>query len=65
MEWVVHVARMEEMKNASKVLVENPEGRLKNIRMDLRERGWKCVDRLHVAQDRDRWWAVSNTVMKL
>jgi hypothetical protein len=32
--------------------------------MDVREIGWKTVDCFHVAQDRDQWWAVVNTVMK-
>ena len=36
-----------------------------NIKMDLQEVGWKGVDNIHVAQDRNRWWAVVNTVMKL
>jgi hypothetical protein len=26
-----------------------------NIRTDLREIGWKSVDWIHVAQDRDQW----------
>jgi hypothetical protein len=33
--------------------------------MDLREIGWEGVDWLHVAQDRNQWWAAVNTVMKL
>jgi hypothetical protein len=36
-----------------------------NIRMDLRERGWEGVDWIHLAQDRDQWSAVVNTVMNL
>jgi hypothetical protein len=35
-----------------------------NIRMDLREIGWKVVDCIHLAQDRDQWRAVVNTVTK-
>jgi hypothetical protein len=35
------------------------------IRMDLRELGWGSVDWIQLAQDRDRWWAVVNTVMNL
>jgi hypothetical protein len=34
-----------------------------NIRMDLREIGWEGVDWIHLAQDRDQWWALVNTVM--
>jgi len=33
--------------------------------MDLREIGCEVVDWLHLAQDRDQWRAVMNTVMKL
>jgi hypothetical protein len=35
------------------------------IRMDLREIGWGSVDSIQLAQDRDRWRAVVNTVMNL
>jgi hypothetical protein len=35
------------------------------IRMDLREIGWGSVDWIQLAQDRDRWRAVVNTVMDL
>jgi hypothetical protein len=31
--------------------------------MDLREIGWGSVDWIQLAQDRDRWWALLNTVM--
>jgi hypothetical protein len=33
--------------------------------MDLREVGLKGVDWIHLAQDRDRLWALVNTVMNL
>jgi hypothetical protein len=35
--------------------------------MDLREIGWGGggVVWIHLAQDRDRWWAVMNAVMNL
>jgi hypothetical protein len=33
--------------------------------MDLREIGLEVVDWLHLAQDRERWWAVVNAVMNL
>jgi hypothetical protein len=33
--------------------------------MDLREIGFEDVDWIHLAQDRDRWRNVVNTVMKL
>jgi hypothetical protein len=33
--------------------------------MDLSEIGWGDVDLINLAQDRDQWRAVVNTVMKL
>jgi hypothetical protein len=37
----------------------------RNIRMDLQEIGREVVDWIHLAQDRDQWRAVVNTVMNL
>jgi hypothetical protein len=58
-----------------KIVVGKPEGKRPlgrprrswedNITMDLRETGWEIVDWIHLAQDRDQWQAVVNTVMKL
>jgi hypothetical protein len=36
-----------------------------NIRMDLREVWWEGVNWMDLAQDRDQWRAVVNTVMNL
>jgi hypothetical protein len=36
-----------------------------NIKMDLREIGWGGVDWIDVAQDRDQWRALMNTIMNL
>jgi hypothetical protein len=33
--------------------------------MDIREIRWEDVDWMHLAQDRDQWWAVVNTVMNI
>jgi hypothetical protein len=33
------------------------------IRIYLREIGWEVVDWIHVAQDKDQWWILVNTVM--
>jgi hypothetical protein len=33
--------------------------------MDLREIGWGDMDRIHLAQDREEWRALVNTVMNL
>jgi hypothetical protein len=56
-----------------RVLVGNPEGkrplgpsrREDNIKMDLREVGWGDMDWINVAQDRDQWRSLVNTVMNL
>jgi hypothetical protein len=58
-----------------RVLVGEPEGkkplgrprhrREDGIRMDLREIGWWGVDWIQLAQDRDQWQALVNTVMNL
>ena len=66
---------MRERRDTYRVLVGKPEGwRLRgrprrrwedNIKMDLRE-GWMGGHRLiDLAQDRDRWRALVNTVMNL
>jgi hypothetical protein len=36
-----------------------------DIKMDLREIGWGGVDWIDLAQDRDQWRALVNTVMNL
>jgi hypothetical protein len=36
-----------------------------NFRKDLREIGWEGVDWMDLAQDRDQWWALVNTIMNL
>jgi hypothetical protein len=36
-----------------------------NIKMDLRERGWVGMDWVVLAEDRDQWRALVNTVMNL
>jgi hypothetical protein len=35
------------------------------IRMDLEEIGWRRVECIQLAQYRDWWWALVNTVMNL
>jgi hypothetical protein len=34
-----------------------------NIKMDLRVMGWSGMDWINLAEDRDRWRALVNTVM--
>jgi hypothetical protein len=66
---------MGEKRNAYMLLVGKPEGRrplgrprlrwLDNIRMDLVKVGWSDVDWIGLAQDRDRWRALVNSVSNL
>jgi hypothetical protein len=62
------------MRNADNILFGNPGGkrflgrhrrRWEDIRMNLREIGWEGLDWMHLAQDRDQWWALVNTIMNL
>jgi hypothetical protein len=68
MRWAEHVARMGEERN-------EPEGRRPlgrprrrwedGIRINLREIGWESVEWIQLAQDRDQWRDLVNTVMNL
>jgi hypothetical protein len=73
MRWAGRVACMWEIRNAYKIVIRKLEGKKplriprhrwkNNIRMDFREIGWEGVDWMHLAQDRDQWRAVVNTIM--
>jgi hypothetical protein len=75
MRWAGSVARMREKRNTYRLLVGKSELRrslgrprrrwLDNIRMDLVETEWGDVDWIRLAQDRDRWRALVNSVLKL
>jgi hypothetical protein len=66
-----HVAHMGDMRNAHNILVEKTEGKRPlgrprrrwedNITVDLWETGWKNVDWIHLAEDRDQWLNLVNT----
>jgi hypothetical protein len=74
MRWAGHVTRMGR-RGTNRILVGKPErkrplGRPRrrwedDIRMDLREIGWGGMDWIDVAQNRDQWRALVNTVMNL
>jgi hypothetical protein len=61
---------MGENRNAYRILIGKPEGRPRrrsvgNIKMNLREIRWSGMDWIDLAQDRDQWKALVNTVMNL
>jgi len=66
---------MGEVRNAYSILIEKLEGKRPlgrprrrwedNIRMDLREIVLGDVDWMHLAQDRNQWRGLVNTVMNL
>ena len=73
--WAGHVARMEQSRNAYKVLVGNPESKRPlgrpgrrwedNIKIDLREVGCDPGEWIALAEDRDQWRAYVRAVMKV
>jgi hypothetical protein len=75
MRWAGHAARMGEKRNTYRILVGNPEGKrplgrprcrwVDNIKMNLREIGWDGIDWIDLAQNRDQWRALVNTIMNL
>jgi hypothetical protein len=74
MRWAGHLARMGrwEMRTVFYGMSEEETSlgrprrrREDNSKMDLWEVGWEGVDCIHLAQGRDRWWALVNKVYKL
>jgi hypothetical protein len=61
--------------NACRILVGKPEEKrllgtprriwVDNIKTDLREIGWDVVDWIDMAQDREQWRVLVDTVMNL
>jgi hypothetical protein len=66
---------MGEKRNACRISVGKPEGKrplgrprrrwVDNNKTDLREIWWVGVDWIDMAQNRDQWWALVNTVLNL
>jgi hypothetical protein len=66
---------MGEKRNAYRILVGKPEGKrpqgsprrkwMYNIKMALGEIKWDDMEWIDLAQDRDQWRALVNTVMSL
>jgi hypothetical protein len=75
MRWAGPIARMGEKRNTHSLLVGKPEGKrplgrprrgwLDNIRMDLVEVGWDDMNWIGLAQDRDKWRALLNSVLNV
>jgi hypothetical protein len=75
MRWAGHVARMREKRNTYRLLVGKLEGKrplgrprrrwVDNIRIDVGVVGWGDVDWIGLAQDRNRWRALVNSVLNL
>jgi len=70
--WAGHVARVGDEKYNTLVgkperkrPLGRPRRRWMDIRVVLREIGWKDVNCVHLAQDRDQWPALVKTVMNL
>jgi hypothetical protein len=64
-----------EKRNTYRILMGMPEGKrplgrprrrwVENIKIDFREIGWDGRNWIDLAQDRDQWRALVNTVMNL
>jgi hypothetical protein len=65
---------MTEKKNAYRIMIGKPEGKeslrrqrcrwVDNIKINLRGIGWGGMDWIDLAQDRDQWLPLVNTVIK-
>jgi hypothetical protein len=73
MRWVGHVSHTGKRRIAHRVLMGRPEGKEpfgkvwcrweNNIVMDLQEVRRRGMDWIVLGQDRDKWWALVNSVM--
>jgi hypothetical protein len=69
------VGRIGEVKGVYRVLVGKPEGKRllgrprrrceNNSKMDLQEVGFRSMNWIELAQDRDMWRALANAVMNI
>jgi hypothetical protein len=74
MRWTGHVAGIGKKRNAYRIFVRKseekrplgrPRRRWENNKMDVREIGWGDMNWIDLAQDREQWGALVNTVMNL
>jgi hypothetical protein len=75
MRWAWHVARTGEKRIACRIFVGKAEGKRPlgrprrrcedNIKVDLGEIGWSGMDWIDLAQERDQWKVLVNTVLNL
>jgi hypothetical protein len=66
---------MRAKRNAYRILVGKPEAKrplgrpryrcVNNVKMDLGKIGWDFMDWINMAQDRDQWRTLVNTVINL
>jgi hypothetical protein len=70
--WTAHVARMGKMKTGINIWLKtskekdhskDPAANRRIISEWILGKRWERVDWMHLAQDRDQWWAHVNTVM--
>jgi len=75
MRWAGYAARLDEERDAYRVLVGRPEGMRRfgrprckwenNIKMNLQAKGWGNMHWIDVAEDRNSWWDLMNAAMNL
>jgi hypothetical protein len=73
MRWAGHVVRKGAKRNAYTIFVGKPKGKRPlgrprckwedNIKIDLRETGWDGMNLIDLAQIREHWRILVNTVM--
>jgi len=71
MKCAAHMEHTEENRNSHRVLVVKPEGKRPLgvdggiiLKTNFYKIGWDSVDWIHEDQDKDKWQAIINTIMK-